>query len=91
MFRFVCALFLFPLLVACIREEPTQALRFVDVAQTAGLDFVHYNGAQSDYFYVETFGSGAAFLDYDGDGWQDIYLVNSTYLTGLGSRAFADR
>ena len=83
MFRSVCAFFLFSLLVACIREEPTQALRFVDVAQTAGLDFVHYNGAQGDYFYVETFGSGAAFLDYDGDGWQDIYLVNSTYLTGL--------
>ena len=38
---------------------------------------------RGDYFYVETFGSGAAFLDYDGDGWQDIYLVNSTYLTGL--------
>ena len=83
MFRSVWVLFLFPLLVACSREEPTQSPRFVDVAQTAGLDFVHYNGAQGDYFYVETFGSGAAFLDYDGDGWQDIYLVNSTYLTGL--------
>ena len=56
MFRSVCVLFLFPLLVACIREEPTPSLRFVDVAQTAGLDFVHYNGAQGDYFYVETFG-----------------------------------
>ena len=87
MCRSVRVLFLFPLLVACIREEPTQSLRFVDVAQTAGLDFVHYNGAQGDYFYVETFGSGAAFLDYDGDGWPG-YLFGQLHVSHrLGPRA----
>ncbi len=74
-------LFLLLLLSACAREEAPP--RFVDVAASAGIDFAHYNGARGDYYYAETFGSGAAFFDYDGDGWQDIYLVNATYLTGL--------
>ena len=34
------------------------------------------------YYYVETFGAGAAFLDYDGDDRLDLYLANGTYLTG---------
>ncbi|MBI2502498.1 MAG: CRTAC1 family protein [Candidatus Latescibacteria bacterium] len=46
------------------------------------MDFVHYNGAQGEYFYPETFGSGAAFFDYDHDGWQDLFLANGTYLSG---------
>jgi hypothetical protein len=57
-------------------------VEFVDVAQTAGLDFVHYNGLSGDYFYVETAGSGGGFFDYDGDGWLDIYLVNGAQLVG---------
>ena len=32
---------------------------------------------------METTGSGAAFIDYDNDGWQDIFLVNGTRLDGL--------
>ncbi len=48
-----------------------------------GLDFEHYNGFSEEYYYVETFGPGSAFVDYDGDGWLDIYLVNGTYLKGL--------
>lgn len=54
-----------------------------DVTLETGIDFVHYNGATGQYYYVETFGSGAAFLDFDDDGWLDIYLVNGTFLSGL--------
>jgi len=47
-----------------------------DVTQQAGINFRHNSGA-----YVatssETLGSGCAFLDYDGDGYQDILLINS--------------
>lgn len=42
-----------------------------------GITFVHQNGHSSQYYEPETTGAGCAFLDYDNDGWMDIYLVNS--------------
>jgi len=57
-------------------------IQWVDITQAAGLDFGHYNGFSGEYYYVETFGSGAAFLDIDGDGWLDLYLVNGAPLSG---------
>ena len=63
-------------------DQPAGVVIFQDVAQEAGLDFVHHNGFSGDYYYVETFGAGAAFLDYDGDGWLDAYLVDGAVLTG---------
>ncbi|HSS98631.1 MAG TPA: VCBS repeat-containing protein, partial [Terriglobales bacterium] len=52
--------------------------RFVDVTSASGLQFQHNSGAFGGKFLPETLGSGCAFLDYDGDGWQDILLVNGT-------------
>jgi hypothetical protein len=43
----------------------------------SGISFRHVNGRSSDYYLPETTGAGCAFLDYDNDGWMDIYLVNS--------------
>jgi hypothetical protein len=51
--------------------------RLVDVTASAGVQFVHANGAQGKKYLPETMGPGCAFLDYNGDGWQDILLVNS--------------
>jgi hypothetical protein len=53
---------------------PTVAFR--DVTQQAGIHFVHNNGAFGKKFLPETLGSGVAFIDYDNDGWPDIFLVN---------------
>jgi ASPIC and UnbV./FG-GAP repeat. len=48
-----------------------------DVTKVAGIDFKHNSGAYGGKLLPETLGSGCAFLDYDGDGYQDILLVNS--------------
>ena len=50
---------------------------FTDVTTAAGLDFTHDNGATGQKLLPETLGSGGVFLDVDGDGDQDILLVNS--------------
>ena len=50
---------------------------FSDVTRAAGIRFNHVNGAFGKKYLPETMGSGAAFLDYDGDGWPAIFLVNS--------------
>ena len=52
--------------------------RFTDVTTQAGIQFRHNSGAFGGKFLPETLGSGCAFLDYDGDGWQDILLVNGS-------------
>jgi len=55
---------------------PDPGIRFTDVTAKAGIAFRHNNGAFGGKYLPETLGSGAAFLDYDRDGWQDILLVN---------------
>jgi enediyne biosynthesis protein E4 len=54
---------------------------FQDVAEKAGLaTWRHIMGTPEHKFIIETVGSGVGLLDYDHDGWLDIYLVNgSTY------------
>jgi hypothetical protein len=54
----------------------SQGLRLTDVTAAAGVAFRHNSGAYGGKLLPETLGSGCAFLDYDGDGWQDILLVN---------------
>ncbi len=43
----------------------------------AGIHFKHNSGAFGKKYLPETMGSGVCFLDYDNDGWQDIFFVNS--------------
>ena len=58
-----------------IAEIP--AAKFTDVTASAGLTFVHHNGAYGEKLLPESMGGGCAFLDYDNDGDQDILFVNS--------------
>jgi hypothetical protein len=65
------------LLAAQAASNVALAVRFVDVASSAGIDFHHDNAASTEKYLIETMGSGAAWLDFDGDGFLDAYLVNS--------------
>jgi hypothetical protein len=43
----------------------------------SGITWVHENAMSPERYLPETMGPGVAFLDYDGDGWMDLYMVNS--------------
>jgi hypothetical protein len=58
---------------------PHPAFRFVDVTAGAGLDFVHTRGGTNPVVIFEEMGPGAAFLDHDGDGDLDLYLLQSSW------------
>ena len=55
---------------------------FTDVTKAAGIRFRHDSGAFGKKYLPETMGSGVAFFDADGDGWQDILFVNSKIWPG---------
>jgi len=56
---------------------------FVDVGFQAGLRApVIYGGIDSKKYILEATGCGCAFLDYDNDGWMDIFLLSGTRLQG---------
>ncbi|HKR27435.1 MAG TPA: CRTAC1 family protein [Acidobacteriaceae bacterium] len=56
---------------------------FTDVAAQAGLHApVIYGGVESKKYILEANGCGCAFIDYDNDGWMDIFLLSGTRLDG---------
>ncbi|HWW18804.1 MAG TPA: CRTAC1 family protein [Candidatus Saccharimonadales bacterium] len=57
-------------------QTATSAVTFRDVTQQSGIHFVHNNGAFGKKFLPETLGPGVAFIDYDNDGWPDVFLAN---------------
>src|SRR5262249_17374965 len=57
-------------------------VRFTDITKEAGIRLTHTNGAFGKKLLPETMGPGVAFLDYDGDGWQDILFINSCWWPG---------
>ena len=52
-------------------------VRFLEVTKAAGLNFVHNSGRAGKRWLPETMGAGAVWFDADGDGYPDLFLVNS--------------
>ena len=58
--------------------------RFTDIAAEAGLTApTIYGSADNPQYILETIGCGAAFFDYDNDGWLDIFLLCGRTLEGI--------
>jgi len=70
------------------------APRFVDVARDAGVDFTPFNDAAAGHWMiVEIMGSGAGWIDFDLDGWLDLYFTDGCDLerTRTGDGTHHDR
>lgn len=59
-------------------QNPKHEPLFSEVPpEVSGIRWVHDNAMSESHFLPEALGPGCAFLDYDNDGWMDIFLVNS--------------
>lgn len=64
-------------------NPPAGPIRFELAPASCGLDFVLRNGAQGRKYQVETLPGGLGVIDFDGDGWPDLFCVNGAALPSL--------
>ncbi|GAC1474099.1 MAG: hypothetical protein NVSMB9_23850 [Isosphaeraceae bacterium] len=62
-----------------VSEEPSK-IRFRDATEGSGIDFVHCSGNSARKLSPTANGSGVAMIDYDGDGWLDLYFATTRNL-----------
>jgi hypothetical protein len=60
-----------------VQSAPPAGITFSDATTAAGIRFKHNSGAFGKKYLPETMGSGVLFIDLDGDGWPDLFFVNS--------------
>jgi enediyne biosynthesis protein E4 len=60
-----------------VPPSPASALFEQIAPEVSGIDWRHVNGRSPEYYLPETTGAGCGFIDYDNDGWMDLYFVNS--------------
>lgn len=63
--------------------QGSSPIRMVNGAEAAGLDFVLRNGAQGRMYQVESMPGGLGVIDFDGDGWPDLFCTNGAELPSL--------
>ena len=81
---------------AVLAGAEAASVRFTDVTEEAGIGFRHFKGETGKRYLPETMGSGVAVLDFDQDGWMDLFFVNGWRLEmgrpeGAGSILYRNR
>ena len=76
--------FVSAVICAFLTVQAAAQITFRDVTKSAGINFVHNNGARGKKYLPETMGPGCAFIDYDNDGFPDILLLNGKDWTPSG-------
>jgi hypothetical protein len=80
----LCCALTIPHTIALGLAKNTLGVTFVNVAAKAGITTkTIYGDEHKNRYLLETTGSGAAFIDYNNDGWEDVFLVNGTRLDGV--------
>ena len=69
-----------PSLHAPIQAGVNKTVTYTDVTGASGIRFRNNNSPTSEKYLIESMTGGAALIDYDGDGWPDIFLVNGAKL-----------
>jgi hypothetical protein len=70
-----------------LSQNAGPSIQFQDVTKAAGLTYTHYSGATGKKYLPETLGPGVTFIDYDNDGWQDLFFTNGKDWPGQRRRA----
>jgi enediyne biosynthesis protein E4 len=81
----LCALIISSLLFPApgAQRNPASTMAFMDVTRIAGIDFHLTCGGPQKLYIMESMCGGVAFIDYDNDGWPDIFLINGSTLEDL--------
>ena len=72
-------------------DGEAQHVAFNDVTNLSGVDFVHQNGAQGHFWLPEIIGSGVALLDFNNDGFLDLWLIQGGSLKFLNEPQTSDQ
>ena len=67
-------------LLGCNSPPQSPLPQFVEVGAQTGLQFTNVSGSTDQHYIAESASAGSAFLDYDGDGYLDLFFVNGTRL-----------
>ncbi len=70
-----------PLAILMIAAQPGSNIHFIEVAAQSGLTATNtFGGRDAKQSILESTGTGAAIFDFDGDGWNDVFIANGTML-----------
>ena len=78
--RFPFLPLILPACLGALAGLAPEAVKFADVTRESGLSFRHRNSATSRKYLIETMAGGVAVLDYDRDGWLDVFFTNGARL-----------